>query len=98
VYDPKVKAEQIYTDINYLNSRSKATNEKLLEVVKDPYEACKDAHAIAILTEWDEFITYDWQKIYDNMNKPAFVFDGRMILDGKILEAIGFKYYVIGAE
>jgi UDPglucose 6-dehydrogenase len=41
----------------------------------------KDAHAIAVLTEWDEFKNYDWEKIYDDMNKPAFIFDGRNLLD-----------------
>ena len=98
VYDPKVKNQQMYADINYLNSRSEEDNQNHLKVVNDPYEACKDAHAIAVLTEWDEFIDYDWEKIYKNMNKPAFVFDGRMILDGDKLKDIGFKYYVIGAE
>jgi len=42
-----------------------------------------NAHAIAVLTEWDEFKTYDWQKIYTNMLKPAFVFDGRNIPDAE---------------
>ena len=48
------------------------------------------------MTEWDEFITYDWEKIYDNMLKPAFVFDGRGILNISQLEAIGFNVYKIG--
>jgi UDPglucose 6-dehydrogenase len=64
--------------------------------VSDPYEACKDAHAVAVLTEWDEFKTYDWQKIYDNMLKPAWVFDGRNIVDTEKLKAIGFRVYSIG--
>ena len=54
-------------------------------------EVCKDTHAIAILTEWDEFVDYHRKKIYDNMMKPAFVFDGRNILDGDKLEKIGFN-------
>ena len=49
----------------------------------DPYEAMKDAHAVAVITEWDEFATYDRKKIYGVMKKPAFVFDGRNILDLK---------------
>lgn len=96
VYDPKVKQEQMYTDINYLNTRSEESNKELLKAESNPYDTCKDAHAIAILTEWDEFKEYDWQKIYDNMMKPAFVFDGRNILDKQKLESIGFKYYGIG--
>ena len=52
--------------------------------------------AIAVLTEWDEFKSYDWQKIYEGMLKPAFVFDGRNVLDQKALEQIGFVYKAIG--
>ena len=96
IFDPKVEPEQIHFDLNYLDTRSKEENEKGISIETDPYETCKDAHAIAVLTEWDEFKTYDWQKIYDNMLKPAFVFDGRNILDGKELEKIGFKYQGIG--
>ena len=96
IFDPKVEPEQIHFDLNYLDTRSKEENAKGISIETDPYEACKDAHAIAVLTEWDEFKAYDWQKIYDNMLKPAFVFDGRNILDGKELEKIGFKYQGIG--
>ena len=39
------------------------------------------AHAVVICTEWDEFVTLDYEKIYKNMAKPAFIFDGRKILD-----------------
>ena len=46
---------------------------------------------LLFLTEWDEFVDYDRKKIYDNMMKPAFVFDGRNILDGDKLEKIGFN-------
>jgi len=96
VYDPKVKHEQMFADIDYLNSRTEKENRELLVPVTDPYEACKDAHAVAVLTEWDEFKAYDWQRIYTNMMKPAFVFDGRNILDKQKLEKIGFTYFGIG--
>lgn len=96
VYDPKVDAVQIQSDLNYLETRSEATNLQGVHVYDNPYDACKDAHAIAVLTEWDEFKEYDWQKIYDAMLKPAFVFDGRNILDAKKMNAIGFHYYKIG--
>lgn len=97
VYDPKVKEEQIYYDLDYLETRPSQLNRTDLKVVNDPYEACKDAHAIAVLTEWDEFKTYDWQKIYNSMQKPAFVFDGRNLLNKKELEQIGFVYQAIGS-
>jgi len=96
VYDPKVEEEQILADLNYLGTRSKEENAKGVTTFSDPYDACKDAHAIAILTEWDEFKGYDWQRIYDNMKKPAFVFDGRNVLDGEYLKSIGFVFQTIG--
>ncbi len=96
VYDPKVKHEQMFADVDYLNSRTEKENRELLKPLTNPYEACKGAHAIAILTEWDEFKSYDWQKIYDNMMKPAFIFDGRNILDHQQLENIGFTVKAIG--
>ena len=80
-----------------LASRNTEENKRLLKVSKEPYGACVGSHAIAVLTEWDEFKTYDWQKIYSNMQKPAFVFDGRGILDIKTLENIGFVCYKIGS-
>ncbi|MFC3353437.1 nucleotide sugar dehydrogenase [Sphingobacterium zeae] len=96
VYDPKVSAEQIYKDLDYLGTRSAEDNRRLVKVVNDPYEAIADAHATAILTEWDEFKSYDWGRIKQEMKKPAFVFDGRKLLDRKELDALGFDYYAIG--
>ena len=96
VYDPKVTAEQIYAELDYLNTRSEKANRDLLKVINDPIEACQDAHGIAIMTEWDEFKSYDWKLIYDNMFKPAFLFDGRALLDFDLLKKIGFDTYVIG--
>ena len=88
VFDPKVNEKQILSDLDYLGSRLPNENQKQLKVFNNPYEACHQAHAIAVLTEWDEFKTYDWQKIYEHMLKPAFVFDGRNILDRDTLEKI----------
>lgn len=96
VYDPKVPESQIYSDLDYLGTRSPEENRRLLKVVKDPVKATENAHAVAILTEWDEFKTYDWSSIYQKMLKPAFVFDGRRILDTNTMETKGFKYYKIG--
>ncbi|KAB1155801.1 UDP-glucose 6-dehydrogenase [Flavobacterium luteum] len=96
VYDPRVKEKQIINDLIYLKSRSLDDIKKGVIVYDNPYEVCRGAHAIAILTEWDEFKEYDWQKIYDNMQKPAFVFDGRNILDAKKMTTIGFVFNAIG--
>lgn len=96
VYDPKVSTQQVYADLNYLNTRNEEENESLVTTYSDPYEAVKNSHAVAIMTEWDEFKTYDWQKIYDSMLKPAFIFDGRNIINKEEVTKIGFTYYAIG--
>lgn len=97
VFDPKVEYNQVISDLNYLESRASHKNEAFVKSFSDPYEACKDSHAIAILTEWDEFKDYDWKRIYDSMLKPAFVFDGRNLLDREKLTSIGFHYQAIGS-
>lgn len=98
VYDPKVPENQVYNDLDYLNTRGVEENKAGVQVITDPYEACKGSHAIAILTEWDEFKGYDWQRIYDNMLKPAKIFDGRNLLDADKLRAIGFQVRSIGTN
>lgn len=96
VYDPKVEPRKVYADLDYLQTRAPEENLKLLQVEADPIEACKDAHAVLILTEWDAFKAIDWVKIYSLMKKPAFVFDGRNLLDAEKLRNIGFKYFGLG--
>lgn len=96
VYDPKVKSVQIQSDLNYLNTRPESENASLVQTAQDPYEACQDAHAVAILTEWDEFKSCDWTRIYAGMLKPAFIFDGRNVLNHEKLNEIGFVVYTIG--
>jgi UDPglucose 6-dehydrogenase len=97
IYDPKVSRKKILADLDYLETRTPEENAKNAESFEDPYMACQNAHAIAVLTEWDEFIAYDWQRIYEGMQKPAFVFDGRNLLDKSLLERIGFVYRAIGS-
>lgn len=90
VYDPKVSSLKMYEGIS-------EQEKKFLNAALSPYEACKDAHAIAILTEWDEFVDLDWNRIYNEMKKPAFVFDGRNYINKKNLAKIGFVTYSIGS-
>ncbi len=96
VYDPKVTEEQIYTDLDNLGTRSKEEHRKMVTVINDPYQVCKGTHAIAVLTEWDEFKLLDWEVVYNKMLKPAFLFDGRRMLNREQKVKIGFKYYEIG--
>lgn len=97
LFDPKVKHHQVLSDLDYLETRKPTENEKRISTFDNPYAACENAHAVAILTEWDEFKTYDWERIYDSMLKPAFIFDGRNLLDGEKMKAIGFVYQSIGS-
>jgi UDPglucose 6-dehydrogenase len=91
VYDPKVPAEEIRRHV--LNG---GPDNPRLTVAKDAYAAAAGTHAIAIVTEWDEFRTLDWAKIYAGMPKPAFLFDGRNIVDLAALRKIGFHASGIG--
>jgi UDPglucose 6-dehydrogenase len=67
-----------------------------IESTEDPYAAAQSAHAIAILTEWQAYRELDYAGIYASMEKPAFIFDGRNILDHRRLYSIGFNVYPIG--
>ena len=102
VYDPKVSEAKIKADLSYLWELNGVTDaciaQKLAQVFvqTDAKDALKDSHALAVLTEWDEFKSYDWESIYQKMCKPAFVFDGRNILDANSLNKIGFKFEGIG--
>ena len=97
VYDPKVTQEQILADLDYLGTRSEVENRAQVSVVNTPETACAEAHAVAVMTEWDAFKTLDWEAIYEGMLKPAFLFDGRRLLDKEALTAIGFDFYAIGS-
>jgi UDPglucose 6-dehydrogenase len=67
-----------------------------VEMVSDPYVAAQGAHAIAIITEWRQYTALDYKKIFDSMEKPACIFDGRNVLDHKKLFDIGFNVFSIG--
>ncbi len=96
IYDPKVSEKQIIADLEYLGTIDPNVIRERITVVNEPYTAMKDAHAIAILTEWDAFKAYDWKNVHENMMKPAFIFDGRGITDKLNLQKIGFELFRIG--
>jgi UDPglucose 6-dehydrogenase len=91
VYDPKVPADEIMA-----GNLSKGQINPRLTVAQDAYTACAGAHAIAIMTEWDEFKSLDYARIHAAMPKPACLFDGRNIVDLVALRKIGFKAFGIG--
>ena len=70
--------------------------EENVSVASSAEAAAHEAHAIAVMTEWDEFRDADFDAIYNSMMKPAFVFDGRNILDAEKLNGLGFEIASIG--
>ena len=92
------RADLVITDPYAMENASQDLKELATRVVfeSDPYAAAKNAHAIAILTEWGQYAQLDYERIYRSMAKPAFLFDGRNLLDHKKLYEIGFNVYPIG--
>merc|ERR1719234_2810769 len=95
IYDPKVSEQQVRMELAGV-SDDPARVERLVTCHTDPYSAAVSAHAVVICTEWDEFSTLDYTRIYGGMTKPAFLFDGRKILDHDALIKIGFHVETIG--
>jgi UDPglucose 6-dehydrogenase len=91
VYDPKVPADEIRRDV-----LGAGKEDSRLVIASSAEEAADGAHALAVLTEWDQFKSLDFPKIYAGMHKPAFVFDGRNILPRAQMEQLGFKIFAIG--
>jgi UDPglucose 6-dehydrogenase len=90
IYDPKVGAPQICKDLAI-----QADNPNV-EFAVSAQQAAAGAYALLILTEWDEFRALDFEAMYKSMLKPAWIFDGRNVLDHARLHEIGFKVYSIG--
>jgi UDPglucose 6-dehydrogenase len=91
-------ARVIISDPYAIENARKDLGELASQVIfePDPYTAAKDAHAIAVLTEWKQYAALDYEAIFKSMVKPAFIFDGRNILPHKALFDIGFNVYAIG--
>ena len=91
------KAEVVISDPKAIaNARVDLAGREDVSFVEDPYEAASGAHAVAVMTEWNLYRDLNWETIYESMQKPAFVFDGRNILDVDRLFEIGFNVYPLG--
>ncbi|MEN9021835.1 MAG: UDP-glucose 6-dehydrogenase [Verrucomicrobiales bacterium] len=90
IFDPKVSKERIFEDLGDI------ANDDNVRIYQSAEKAATGAHAIAILTEWDNFAEQDFEKIHESMPKPAFLFDGRNITDLKKLREIGFEAHGVG--
>tara|TARA_Y100001954_G_scaffold133530_1_gene142670 strand:+ start:801 stop:2186 length:1386 start_codon:yes stop_codon:yes gene_type:complete len=95
IYDPKVKEEQIISDLSNLNPDYEKS---LVNFIHEPFSNISDYNIITILTEWDEFINYDWEKVYSGIKKPAYIFDGRNILNVELIKKNGFNYIGLGRK
>ena len=92
------RAQVVITDPQALENAKidLAAHLSRVEFTDDPYVAAKSSHAIAICTEWQLYRDLDYRRIFENMEKPAFIFDGRNILDHEALFRLGFNVYPIG--
>jgi hypothetical protein len=84
IYDPKVEANQIFADLEV------KSDDPRIELCSSALQATHGAHGVLVLTEWDEFRDLDFAKVYQDMQKPAWIFDGRNVLDMAKLKSLGF--------
>eukprot|EP00922_Rhytidocystis_sp_ex-Travisia-forbesii_P018149 GHVS01027016.1.p1 GENE.GHVS01027016.1~~GHVS01027016.1.p1 ORF type:complete len:536 (+),score=77.27 GHVS01027016.1:352-1959(+) len=98
VYDPKVSRAQALLEFadHGMSHSGKFDLEKQFITQTSVDEVVRDSHAIVVLTEWPEFRQYDYQCFHKTMKKPAFLFDGRNILDHNRLYNYGFEVHAIG--
>jgi UDPglucose 6-dehydrogenase len=96
VYDPRVSAEAIREALHQRTGLPMAELARRVSCEADACAATAGAHALAVLTEWDEFRSLDFEAIYRSMTKPAFAFDGRNVLPHDTLRALGFEVHGIG--
>lgn len=98
IYDPKVNEQQIFEDLQQPAFFPDGSKNPRIQVCHNAYEACDEAHALAILTEWDVFKSdsLDYMKIYQSMEKPAFLFDGRNLVNLQEMQNIGFEAHGVG--
>jgi UDPglucose 6-dehydrogenase len=96
IYDPKVTPQAIYAELERATGRGRTELEPHVSCYEDIYAATAGAHALAVMTEWDQFRTLDFPRIYQGMHKPAFAFDGRNILPHDALRLCGFQVHAIG--
>ncbi len=92
IYDPQVSKKTILTSLGLDDPDYPAS----LEFCESAESACTGTHAIALMTEWDEFKNLDYSKVLENMLRPAYLFDGRNLLDLEKMKSIGFRSFGIG--
>lgn len=95
VFDPHVRKEDMVAEFER-QGMSETDWCGRLEFFSDPYEASRDAHAVCVLTEWEQLAALDYERVYEKMAKPAFFFDGRNALPHRKLRELGAEVHAIG--
>jgi UDPglucose 6-dehydrogenase len=106
IFDPQVDEAQIRRDLELIlrgpDERLTGADQRLLDenvqIAPSAEAAAAGAHAVAILTEWDEFRDVDFDALHASMQKPACIFDGRNLLKSLDLSRRGFVYQGIGGR
>jgi len=95
IYDPKVNEKEIASKlgVNEKNVDSNIGNWHKSNTIKD---SVKNADAIVVLTEWEEFKKIKWDQISELMRKPAWVFDTRNICKKEGIEKSDINFWQIG--
>lgn len=102
IYDPKVSSKKVIIDLTTLWESRNYPEDKIqnllkqVEIVKTADGVINNAHGVAILTEWDDFTKINWEANFSKMKQPAFLFDGRNILDSDNIYPLGYQLYQIG--
>jgi UDPglucose 6-dehydrogenase len=104
IYDPRVPEEQIRRDLyevfagpgGKISDADRQLIDEHVSVAPSANAAAHGSHAIAVLTEWDEFKQLDYPSILSSMYRPAFLFDGRNLLNHHHLRTLGFEVHAIG--
>jgi UDPglucose 6-dehydrogenase len=104
IYDPRVPESQIRDELRLsfadamggISEHHQRLIDANVSVHGSLYEATEKCHAVAVLTEWDEFRNFDAGRVLESMFRPAFIFDGRNIIDRKRLSEAGFEVHSIG--
>ncbi len=94
IYDPKVELKQVQNDL-FCNENQNISKITIANTAED---SAKNADAIVVLTEWEEFKNLNWHKISKSMRNPSWVFDTRGILNLKELKSSGMNIWRVGAS
>lgn len=97
IYDPRVPRENILNALMAgMGPEVCADWNDRITICADAMQACHVADAVAILTEWDEFRELDYGAMLQKMRRPAFLFDGRNVVDLEAMRRLGFEASGIG--